>query len=270
MSTQQEYVPASRSVASVQGQEAERDPNDGTRHPASFNTQDPEPNDKLKRTSRACSFCHRQKLRCDGAKPCLRCIKSKVSDGCEYLPSMRGKTRKRKQRPTDVESQRNDNSIGSTVIAPQPAYVSSTHGGPYPAILNSQMAYWKWDSRSRSNLQHFRWSGKGSSSMFKDDRDLHDPERPVLPSLAKVTGHSIETISTKLKQILPKASNDLNPLEVLAAASTEVSDEDRERSFTSHVDSSERSRSISAERVDPVNHNLKDASSILSLITIQE
>jgi hypothetical protein len=50
------------------------------------------------RASRACSSCNRQKLRCDGGKPCSRCVSLKTEDACEYLPSLRGKTRKRKDR----------------------------------------------------------------------------------------------------------------------------------------------------------------------------
>jgi len=48
------------------------------------------------RTARACSSCNRQKLRCDGARPCSRCAGLGIQTSCEYLPSLRGKTRKRK------------------------------------------------------------------------------------------------------------------------------------------------------------------------------
>lgn len=49
------------------------------------------------RIAKACSACSRQKLRCDGANPCARC-QSIGGVECVYLPSMRGKIkRKRKQ-----------------------------------------------------------------------------------------------------------------------------------------------------------------------------
>ncbi|WOO78104.1 Xylanolytic transcriptional activator xlnR [Vanrija pseudolonga] len=48
------------------------------------------------RASRACSSCNRQKLRCDGQNPCGRCIGLGQAKVCEYLPSLRGKTRKKK------------------------------------------------------------------------------------------------------------------------------------------------------------------------------
>lgn len=35
---------------------------------------------------------YRQKLRCDGELPCLRCVLSGIPERCEYLPSMRDKT----------------------------------------------------------------------------------------------------------------------------------------------------------------------------------
>jgi hypothetical protein len=48
------------------------------------------------RTARACSSCNKQKLRCDGGRPCSRCSGLGIQASCEYLPSLRGKTRKRK------------------------------------------------------------------------------------------------------------------------------------------------------------------------------
>jgi hypothetical protein len=63
----------------------------------SLSLSDPSAKPKV-RASRACSSCNRQKLRCDGGKPCSRCVSLKTEDACEYLPSLRGKTRKRKDR----------------------------------------------------------------------------------------------------------------------------------------------------------------------------
>lgn len=51
------------------------------------------------RITRACGSCSRQKVRCDGGHPCGRCTALKQPEACEYRPSMRGKTRKRKTRP---------------------------------------------------------------------------------------------------------------------------------------------------------------------------
>lgn len=54
------------------------------------------PPSKAPRASRACASCNRQKLRCDGGRPCTRCTTSGLEESCEYLPSLRGKTRRKK------------------------------------------------------------------------------------------------------------------------------------------------------------------------------
>lgn len=49
------------------------------------------------RAVRACSSCSRQKLKCDGDKPCSRCVVQNITSECSYLPSMRGKMRGKRQ-----------------------------------------------------------------------------------------------------------------------------------------------------------------------------
>ncbi|WRT67273.1 uncharacterized protein IL334_004240 [Kwoniella shivajii] len=51
------------------------------------------------RTARACSSCSQQKLKCNGAKPCLRCINNGFPDSCMYLPSLRGRMRGKRKAP---------------------------------------------------------------------------------------------------------------------------------------------------------------------------
>ena len=48
------------------------------------------------RIAKACRPCGQQKLRCDGATPCSRCVSLECTDTCVYLPSLRGKTRKKR------------------------------------------------------------------------------------------------------------------------------------------------------------------------------
>lgn len=55
------------------------------------------------RIAKACSACSRQKLRCDGSQPCTRCRSLGSPELCVYLPSMRGKIkRKRVKSNTDT------------------------------------------------------------------------------------------------------------------------------------------------------------------------
>lgn len=72
-------------------------PHDALRSEARLQDGD-DPNDPSRkpRTARACSSCNKQKLRCDGGRPCSRCVGLGMDGTCEYLPSLRGKTRKRK------------------------------------------------------------------------------------------------------------------------------------------------------------------------------
>ena len=53
------------------------------------------------KVSRACTSCNRQKLKCDGMKPCARCIT--IRETCAYLPSMRGKIRKKRKIHTEED-----------------------------------------------------------------------------------------------------------------------------------------------------------------------
>ena len=48
------------------------------------------------RISKACAPCGRQKLKCEGGAPCARCVTLECAETCVYLPSLRGKTRKKR------------------------------------------------------------------------------------------------------------------------------------------------------------------------------
>jgi hypothetical protein len=92
-----------RSNSFTSAREAIASPNVG-----SHTTQDGADSNKP-RTARACSSCNKQKLRCDGGKPCSRCAGLGIQASCEYLPSLRGKTRKRKaDRDKERESDGNE------------------------------------------------------------------------------------------------------------------------------------------------------------------
>ena len=162
------------------------------------------------RTARACSSCNRQKLRCDGQQPCQRCVSLKITELCEYLPSMRGKTRKRKKKDDE----------GSNSPSQPP-------GGPhqvFPHHMDSDMAMWKRDA----SLSH---KGPKNSALWGLQPPPKNPMQRLnrSPSPVRVpgTGSSMESSVAEKLTTLPLPGDPHNPLGLLAEASaTAKSDHD--------------------------------------------
>lgn len=158
------------------------------------------------RASRACSSCNRQKLRCDGGKPCTRCTTNQISEGCEYLPSLRGKTRKRKIRPAEKAESPPRKAIKAE-SPPREVETPIKKREALPAIFGSQLAYWKNDSVNRQTpLPGVRSLNRLISA--RNDAVDHPSNRPTW----------------KLPPISPRVSNDLHPqqpaLSILSSLST--------------------------------------------------
>lgn len=175
------------------------------------------------RTSRACSSCNRQKLRCDGGKPCTRCINHAISERCEYLPSLRGKTRKRKIRPapeTPASPAKSKLEPPQTEWVEQPL-IKKPH--TLPPMLNSQFAYWKHDSATprRTPLSGIRGPPRAAAPGNEVDTSLNR-RGESLPSVLSVFDESnnhpfplpISLASSR------ESTRTQNPLAVLAEAST--------------------------------------------------
>jgi len=202
------------------------------------------------RTSRACSSCNRQKLRCDGAHPCVRCVSLKIIDSCEYLPSLRGKTRKRKSKVDGEDDE-------------QPHRARSLDRAGREDQVDSRLSMWKRDNS-------FQEYGPTNTALWGQG---HPPLNQHLPSFSAspaqpspTTGHLTEKLTT-----LPLPGDAHNPLAVLAEASaTAHSDHD----VTSpHV--MMPSKEVKAEEAGgyymPLERVLKDeAPHIMSYIKVHE
>lgn len=133
------------------------------------------------RTARACSSCNKQKLRCDGGRPCSRCAGLGTQTRCEYLPSLRGKTRKRK---------------------------ADREGGSVTEILEGKknkgeyFDLWQKENKLAETVPR-------NSTLWADDRHSPNPRIDVNPHRP-----SIDKLTT-----LPLPGDVHNPLSVLAEAS---------------------------------------------------
>lgn len=147
------------------------------------------------RAARACSNCSRSKLKCDGATPCSRCISSELNEPCEYLPSRRGKTRKRAERAGDdrMPGGRSDgNDAGAADKRPRPTSpgFSRLHSSlaPYPPISEERPApppknydRWKRDSALAR-------AGPTNTALWPEDEDEAYSPRPAPVALPQYVG----------------------------------------------------------------------------------
>jgi hypothetical protein len=134
------------------------------------------------RTARACSSCNKQKLRCDGGRPCSRCSGLGFQTSCEYLPSLRGKTRKRKA-DRDKEQAENE-------------------------ILNGK--------RNRGeNFDMWQKENALATTVARNSTLWADNRRPPSPLAASSPRMSVDKLTT-----LPLPGDVHNPLAVLAEASS--------------------------------------------------
>lgn len=182
---------------------------------ASTSTSTPDlPQQTKLRASRACASCNRQKLRCDGSNPCSRCVSSQ--NPCEYLPSLRGKTRKRKKLG-DNDAKDGAGQDEDEVIDPDDE-------------SDPRLVMWRRDNSFRSHAPTIAalW-GEGSGGPVN-----HRPDLPVITRNRRSNG-SLD-ISEKLTT-LPLPGDAHNPLAVLAEASeTARSDHDVNSPHTTRHD----------------------------------
>lgn len=133
------------------------------------------------RTARACSSCNKQKLRCDGGRPCSRCSGLGIQSSCEYLPSLRGKTRKRK-------ADRDKEQAGDEIFGKR----------------NKGENFDMWQKENALATTVAR-----NSTLWADDR------RPPSPLVTTSPRMSVDKLTT-----LPLPGDVHNPLAVLAEASS--------------------------------------------------
>lgn len=148
------------------------------------------------RASRACSSCNRQKLRCDGAHPCSRCVTLNITTSCEYLPSLRGKTRKRRDKEgrDGGEKRHRENSAEN-----------SSREDP-------QLMMWKKDNSFHGPTNSALWGEGRPPPNHHLPSFLSSPDEP-----SPVTNRSV-SLNEKLTT-LPLPGDAHNPLAVLAEAS---------------------------------------------------
>lgn len=141
--------------------------------------------------AKACSACSRQKVRCDGAQPCARCSSVGLTDQCIYLPSMRGRTKRRKRNPLPMTA-----FPGSSSLAQTTQSGADDHG--------------LWD--------HTNVSASGSV------RDTEPVREAVVasPSAPLARGRTASTLD-KLTTTLPQNGDAHNPLSLLVELSEAIS-----------------------------------------------
>jgi len=134
------------------------------------------------RTARACSSCNKQKLRCDGGRPCSRCAGLGSQNSCEYLPSLRGKTRKRK-------AERDKEQAGNE-------------------ILNAKR-------NPGENFELWQKENALATTVARNSTLWADARRPLSPAAVRSPRMSVDKLTT-----LPLPGDVHNPLAVLAEASS--------------------------------------------------
>lgn len=100
------------------------------------------------RMAKACSACSRQKLRCDGAQPCARCRTAGSEQRCIYLPSMRGKIKRRRVNSSKSVIGDEQVSGSATTIVPELEIEAfrrpgdSARGPSVPVFRTANSALW--------------------------------------------------------------------------------------------------------------------------------
>lgn len=158
------------------------------------------------RIAKACSACSRQKLRCDGAQPCTRCVTLGTGDQCVYLPSMRGKIKRRKVRPPPNAPK---------IDSPIPGGDTAENRKQDP---NRQV----WE---RSRELH-DGAGARNSTLWDSSRaevsgrrDEHTSGQRDSPGCRLLARRSSESTLDKLTTTLPLPGDAHNPLSVLVEMS---------------------------------------------------
>ena len=218
------------------------------------------------RTARACSSCNRQKLRCSGDIPCARCVSLKISDTCEYLPSLRGKTRKRRDRDDGSKRRRED---GDSSMSPD----GRPPGGPHqllPHEMDNNMAMWKRDA----SLSHH---GPQISALWGLDPPPKNPitlppqppssyGSPLRPPPNLHSNAQNRSQPEKLTT-LPLPGDSHNPLAVLAEASATAKSDNGVNS----PEESKTAREPEEAYYAPLERRFKDeAPHIMSFIKVHE
>lgn len=204
----------------------------------------------LPRITKACSACSRQKLRCDGSKPCTRCVNSGLGDDCQFLPSMRGKTRKRRK------------TMGKATEEPSPG--SDMH--PSDSIQNdAHRRMWE-----RSN--GLTALGASNSTLWTSTPVRgRSPASAAIPLEGSVPAQVLRRRSStvdKLTSTLPLPGDSHNPLSVLV----ELSDSAQYLHDSSDVRSADtRDGHDEDQYYAPLERTLKEeAPHIMSLINPHE
>lgn len=165
------------------------------------------------RIAKACSACSRQKLRCDGSHPCSRCQTMGSAGECVYLPSMRGKI-KRKRRvmedEPDARMQSNSGQGGRSDRGDGRSKSISTGGGGGGGSVDfNKPSLWET-------------SRAGSSSTGYEHRKSHSPITSTTTTtiqLGTTRRDSDQPTLDKLTTTLPLPGDSHNPLAVLVELS---------------------------------------------------
>lgn len=145
------------------------------------------------RAQRACSICSRAKIRCNGQMPCGKCIALGQPGGCVYLPSMRGKTRKRKadreREPSSIQSKTQE----SPDTLPDDAVSRSNPD------READFALWKWNAGI---------SAPSTSALWPSNPNIEPSEANT-----KTVLNGVDAVTT-----FPLPGDAPNPLATLAEA----------------------------------------------------
>ena len=228
----------------------------GTQLPFKLPSDGSTPDDRnvKHRTSRACSHCNKQKLRCDGVRPCSRCVTLRLQESCEYLPSMRSKTRKKKRKVDPSKQLDEGGSHGSHESNESEA--PETGFGEAPVGPIREFARWQKD-------RDLSVSGARISTLWAEPTD-HD-RHSISPVHLKAPQSSTTVVDKLTTLPLP---GDHNPLAVLAEASANADDP---LSPTAPTPGSRHKDDGSEGYYAPLERVLKDeAPHIMTLINVHE
>ncbi|BEJ11400.1 hypothetical protein CspHIS471_0108220 [Cutaneotrichosporon sp. HIS471] len=198
------------------------------------------------RVKRACTLCRQAKQKCDGREPCTRCATDDLT--CAYVPSMRGKTRKRK----------------ADVPPPPPAPIARAPSPPSPGPAKRP----RRDDRTRDGTlkpEYAMWHrssalaryGPRNSAIWQDESP--EPEVGISP-VSALSGQSQRSGGPAEGLTTLPLPGEHNPLAVLAQAGA-----------TAEEPGSDEPPPEDRGYYAPLPNTLKDeAPHIMSLINVHE
>ncbi|CED84136.1 Zn(2)-C6 fungal-type DNA-binding domain [Phaffia rhodozyma] len=156
------------------------------------------------KTSIACARCRAQKLKCQGGKPCARCVKQNVGHSCVYVADVRrrgiSKKKKQAQRIREAETRNKEEEIPPPA-PPPPEEEEEKDGDEVDEGEEAGDAKGKADKRQEHERLVQKVDRTGSSGIISQAEDSSYPSEESLLSL---------TTSGSIPQMMDLSTTDVH------------------------------------------------------------